>query len=309
MEDDRIIAEEVRKNDRQYTGPGGTISGSIEKYILTVLPKDILAAIRGVSYMELDAQLAIGNKPSQILVDNMSVTKRGIERAQRKVVMRFQDTKVLLEAVREIYELLQRVTRLQSPPQNNIVARQNFYLYLNGVNLGKMPEALGRIAYTGILTQESVVRVVGPLVPYGRKSFWRPVGSSNKMQYYRAVSKRGAGVRFLPPRDKTTGKADPFYPRFKPYKLSTLKKKARGMADPAGALRSLLSGSTPPGRVENVGQIVKRLLQRVPKFKGLHFTDGWLEYAPAIGWSKLADPRVPAMGVMFARKGLTRTGE
>jgi len=223
--------------------------------------------------------------------------------------MRFQDVRNLLAAVREIFDLLQRVTRIQTPPQNSIVARQNFFLYLNGVNLGRMPEALGRISMAGILTQESVVRVVGPLVPYGRKSFWRPVGSSNKMEYYRAASKRGVGVRFLPPRDKQTGKSDPFYPRFRPYKLSTLKKKARGMQDPAGALRSMLSGAIPPGRVENVGQIIKRLLKRNPKYRGLHFSDGWIEYAPAIGWSKLADPRVPAMGVMFARKGLTRTGE
>lgn len=309
MEIDRIIAEEVRKNDRQFTGPTGQVTTTIERYILTVLPKDIQAAIRGVSYYELEQQLSINNKPSQILVDNVPVTKRGIERVQRKVVMRFQQVQNLLEAVREIFDLLQKVTRLQSPPQNAIVARQNFYLYLNGVNLGRMPEAISRIAGAGILTQESVVRVVGPLVPYGRKSFWRPVGSSNKMQYYRASSKRGVGVRFLPPRDPTTGKSDPFYPRFRPYKLSTLRKKARGMADPAGVLRGMLGGATPPGRVENVGQIVKRLLKRNPKYKGLHFTDGWLEYAPAIGWSKLADPRVPAMGVMFARKGLTRTGE
>lgn len=306
MESDRVIAEEVRKNDRKFTGPNGVITTTIEKYIITVLPQDILAAIRGVSYAELEQQLSVNNKPSQILVDNVPATKRGIERVQRKVVMRFQDVKNLLEAVREIFDLLQRTTRLQSPPQNAIVARQNFYLYLNGVNLGRMPEALSRIAGAGVLTQESVVRVVGPLVPYGRKSFWRPVGSSNKMEYYRAASKRGAGVRFLPPRDKNTGKADPFYPRFRPYKMSTMRKKTAGNAD---ALRSMLAGSTPPGRVENVGQLVKRLLKRNPKYKGLHFTDGWLEYAPAIGWSKLADPRVPAMGVMFARKGFTSTGE
>ena len=70
----------------------------------------------------------------------------------------------------------------------------------------------------------------------------------------------------------------------------------------------MLAGDTPPGRIENVGQMVKRIISRHPRFKGLHFTDGWIEYGPAIGWSKLADPRVPAVGVMFARKGNTNMG-
>jgi len=303
MEIDRIIAEELRKNDRAYTGGIGKITGTIEKYVLTVLPKDILATLRVVAMNELGEQVRIGNPASQILVDGMKVTKRGIERAQRKVVMRFQDTRSLVEAVKEIYELLQRITRLQVPPQNSIVARQNFYLYLNGVNLGNMPSAISKIEYPGVLTREAVVRVVGPLVNYGRRLFWNPAGASKKMNFYRVKSARGSGVRFMPPKG-----SGPFYPRFKPYKPSTLRKKANRTKDPAATLRSMLAGDTPPGRIENVGQMVKRIISRHPRFKGLHFTDGWIEYGPAIGWSKLADPRVPAVGVMFARKGNTNMG-
>lgn len=303
MDSDRIIAEEIRKNDRQYSGVLNGPGGSIQKYIMTVLPHDLLAAIRAVAMSELNAQVALNNLPSQVLVDNMPTNKRAIESAMRRVVMRFQDTTGMLAAVRDVYELLQRITRLQQPPKNNIVARNNFHLYLNGTNVGLLPAALAKLDVPGVLTTESVVRVVGPLVNYGRRLFWSPVGSSRpKMSFYRIASKRGVGVRFAPPRG-----SGPFYPRFKAWKLSTVRKKFRGEAAVA-ALRNMLASNTPPGRVENTGEIVKRIISRNPKYRGFHFADGWIEYGPAIGWSKLGDPRVPAFGVMFAKKGRLNVG-
>jgi hypothetical protein len=237
------------------------------------------------------------NNPSQIIVDNVSASRRSIDRAMRNVVIRFQDTASMLKAITEVYSLLQRITRLQNPPKNAIVARSNFFLTLNGVALGKCPEALSKIAYEGVLTQDSVVRIIGPLVPYGRKLFWNPVGASSKMSFYRVKSKK-SGVRFLPLRG-----ASALSPRFKPYASRTLRRKANQTSDPAQTLRAMLQGDIPPGRIENTGQIVKRIMKRNPAYKGLHFTDGWVEHAPAIGWSKLRDPRVPAFGVMFSKKG------
>jgi hypothetical protein len=298
MEIDRIIAEEVRRDDKKVVGPTGELSLTIERYILTVLPENIQSVIRAVALYEITQQERIGNPPSQIIVDNMPISKRGIDTAKRRVVARFQDVRNLLEAVKEIFQLLQRVTRLQMPPKDAVVARQNFYLYLNRVNLGLMPGALAKISYPGVLTQDSVVRVVGPLVPYGRKLFWNPVGVSKRMAYYRVKSKK-AGVRFLVPRG-----SDIFYPRFKPYKLSTTKRKARGNAQ---LLQAMLAGDTPPGRAENVGQMVKRIVQRNPRYRGLYFSDAWIDYPPAVGWSKLRDPRVPTVGVMFTKRGKLNT--
>lgn len=296
---EQIVADEIRRDDKKYTDPLGNLKISTERYLLQVLPGQISATIRAVALHEIQQQEGIKNPPSQILVDNMPIAKHGIERAKRRVVARFQDTQNLLEAVKAIYESLQRATRIQMPPRNSIVARSNFHLYVDGVNLGLMPGALTRIAGPGVLTQSSVVRVVGPLVPYGRKSFWNPVGMGRTMQYNRVNSKR-SGVRFLVPRGK-----DVFYPRFKPYAPSTVKRKNRGNA---AGLQAMLSGATPPGRAENVGQIVKRVLARNPKYRGLHFTDGWIEYGPATGWSKLRDSRVPAVGVMFSKRGGVRIG-
>jgi hypothetical protein len=292
-----IVADEFRKNDRALTNGAGQIIGSMERYVLSVLPKDISATIRAIALTELKEQVSINNPPSNILVDGMPMQRHGIDRAQRRVRIRFQDTANLIKAVDEIYKLLQQVVRIQQPAKNSIVARKNFYLWLNGVNLGLMPQALAKISYPGVLTQDSVVRVVGPLVPYARKLFWNPVGASAKMEFYRTKSKR-SGVRFLPKRG-----ASAFAPRFRPYAPRTLRRKANATDSPAASLASMLSGATPPGRIENVGQIVKRIISRNPQFRGLHFTDGWVEYPPAAGWSKLRDPRVPAFGVMFSKKG------
>jgi hypothetical protein len=291
----QVIAEELRKNDRLVT-TGGVITGSVETYILKVLPQDITATIRAVAITELNEQVALDNQPSQIIVDNLPTEKRGIDRAMRRVIMRFQDNEMLLTAIKEIYRLLQQITRLQNPPKNAIVARQNFHLWVNNTDMGVMPSALERVKVAD-LPANPVLRVVGPLVPYGRKLFWNPIGTSSHMQFYRVKSKK-SGVRFLAKRGSSATA-----PRFKPYRPRTLRKLANKSQRAAMTLQAMMSGAIPPGRTENAGQIVKRIIKRNPSFRGLHFTDGWIEYAPAIGWSKLGDPRVPAFGVMMSKKG------
>jgi hypothetical protein len=295
-EERHLIQEQFAKADRQYTDGAGNLIHSVDTYILRVLPGDISSVIRAVATSELNDQVALGNTPSQILVDNMSASKRVIERAMRRVQLRFQDIAQLLKALNEIYNLLQQITRIQSPPKNSIVARNNFHLMIDNNLVGLMPAALARVNPSNI-GPKSVVRIVGPLVDYGRKLFWNPVGTSSKMSFYRVKSRR-TNVRFLPVRG-----ASMLSPRFKPYSPRTLRKKANRTSDPAKTLQSMLTGATPPGRVENAGQIVKRIIRRNASYRGLHFTDGWVEYSPAIGWSKLRNARVPAFGVMFARKG------
>lgn len=292
-----ILASELRKNDRAATSADGRIVGTIQSYVITVLPQDLLATIRAVALSELNEQVHIGNKPSQIIVDNLPVSKKGIMAARRSVRIRFQDTRTMITAVNDLWRLLMQITRIQAPPKNAIVARNEFYLWLDGANLGKMPAAMSKIMGEGVLTQKSVVRIVGPLVNYGRKVFWNPVGANKTMAFNRYKSKR-FGVRFSPLRG-----ASLTAPRFVPYKDRTLRRKANRTSAPALALAAMMSGATPPGRVENTGQIVKRIMRRNPLYKGLHIADGWVEYPPAIGWSKLSDPRVPSYSVQFARRG------
>jgi hypothetical protein len=292
---EEILAIELRKNDRDLTDAQGRVVGTLEKYILQVLPKDITAAIRAVAMTELNEQVALDNKPSQIIVDNLPASKRSIERACRSVKLRFQDSTAIVAAVNEAYQLLQQITRIQRPPKNNLVARTQFFLWLNGVNLGQMPAALVKISMPGMLTPDSIVRIVGPLVPYGRKLFWNPVGASTKMSFRRVNSQKSKlGVRFLPMRG-----ASKLTPQFKPWSPRTLRRKAAN----TDALKAMMSGATPPGRIENTGEIVARLMKRAAAYRGLHFSTGWVEYPAAIAWSALRDPRVPSFAVQMSKKG------
>jgi hypothetical protein len=292
-----VLADQLTKNSRSYVDSAGNLLSTTDQFVLRVLPQDLLSVLRAVSFDELNTQVALKNTPSQIIVDGMSAGKRSIERAMRRVQIRFQDFAMLIKAVNEIYAYLQRITRIQSPAQNSIVARHNFHLMIDGSLIGMMPQALSKLTENN-LTRGSVVRVVGPLVNYGRKLFWNPVGTSSKMKYRRVKSSRGIGVRFMPLRG-----ASKLSPQFRPYAPRTLRKLANKTSNPTQTLRDLFSGSAPPGRAENAGQILKRNISKNPAFRGLHFTDGWVEYAPAVGWSKLGNARVPAFGVMFARKG------
>ena len=290
-----VLVTELRKNDRDLTNAQGQIVGTIEKYILLVLPKDISAVIRSVAMTELNEQIALDNKPSQIIVDNLPASQRSIERAIRIVRLRFQDSKAIVAAANEVYQLLVRVTRIQSPAKNSVVARQHFYVWLNGANLGQCPAALVKLAMPGVLTNDSIVRIVGPLVPYGRRLFWNPVGNSNKLSFRRVSSRKAKiGFRFLNQRG-----ASKLAPRFKPWSPRTLRRNSKSL----DSLRSMMTGSTPPGRVENQGEIVTRVLKRAASYRGLHFASGWVEYPAAVSWSKSRDSRVPSISIQMSKKG------
>ena len=307
MEIQTILAHEFRKNDAITIGPTSRVH-NVERYVLQVLPLDLISTIRAVALKELwDQEKLHDNPASQVLVDNMPSSRRGIDRAMRRVVMRFADIRLIRQAVHEIYMLLQRITRLQSPAKNSIIARQHFHLFVGMRDYGLMPMALSKLTER-IFTQDgpdTVVRVVGPLVPYGRKLFWNPVGASNKMSVRRYKSKRAVGgYRFLNPRG-----ASMLSPQFKPYAPRTLRRKANASADPAGMLTAMMGGAVPPGRAENTGQIIKRVMKRSASLnKGLHFTDGWVEYPASASWGKAGHIRVPAYGVMMSKKGRTPGG-
>lgn len=274
---------------------GGTevIGTRLDTYVLKVLPEDLLAVLRQVAQDELDGQITAGNLPSQILVDGRSVGRRQISEAKRVVSLRFTDTRMLISAVRDVYNTLQRVTRIESPPKNSIVARQHFHLYLNGRPVGLMPGALMKIKESE-LTIKSVLRVVGPLVNYGRKIYWMPIGRSKVMNLRQTVSLSGR---------ETFHYDSILAPRFKPYRQRTIRRLANSQpGDKAANLKRLLANR--PGTVEGAGQIVKRVMRRDRRYTGLHFSDGWINYAPAKQWGKNSrDARVPSISIQMARKG------
>lgn len=285
----------VKSKESLYSLATGTevIGTRLDTYIMKALPRDLLAVLRSVAQDELDGQVTAGNLPSQILVDGRSVGRRQIDQATRSVSMRFADTRMLLDAAREAYATLQRVTRIQSPPKNGVVARQNFHLYKDGSPIGIMPSAIYKLKEAE-LTGTTVLRIVGPLVNYGRKLYWRPIGRSQVMQLRQTTS---LGGRDLFRYDSLLS------PRFKPYRLRTIKKAANSMpGDKAANLRRLLANR--PGTVEGAGQIVKRVLRRDRRFSAIHFSDGWIKFPPAKQWGKSSrDDRVPSISIQLAKKG------
>lgn len=288
-----LLEATVSKSRRVFAPGTETVTSRLDTYILKALPEDLLTVLRGVAMQELDGQITSGNLPSSILVDGRAVAKRQIMEARRSISMRFADIEGLMDAVNEAYQLLLRVTRIQSPPKNNIVARQHFWLYKNGVPIGRLPGALSRLN-AATLDQNSVLRIVGPLVNYGRKMYWNPIGRAKVMNLRQTTSLAGRDVFHY---DSNLS------PRFKPYRMRTMRKLANGMGgNPAENLKRMLDRR--PGRVEGAGQIVRRVLSRDRRFVGLHISDGWISYPPAGTWGKHSrDDRVPTISIQMARKG------
>lgn len=286
------------KRRTEYESADGKIAASVtlETYVLKVLPQDILAVLRQTAKQELVQQIDANNPPSQILVDGRSVAARGIDEATKRVQIRFADTKMLVDATRQVWAALVRVTRVQSPPQNSVVARKHFYLYLNGKPVGLMPGALSTLNQNTLNTK-SVLRVVGPLVPYGRKLYWNPIGRASVMNIAQTVSASGRTISHY---------GSPMSPRFVPYRQRTIKRVANAMpGDKAQNLKRLLAGN--PGYVEGAGQIVKRVMRRDKRYAGLYFSDAWVEYPPAGSWGKNSkDARVPSVSIQVAQKGAVR---
>lgn len=290
-------AKIAARSAREIQLESGTIKIPLDEYVLKVLPKDLLTVLRGVSYQELNAQITNGNAPSQVLVDGRAIGAKGIDQARRAVSMRFADTNLLVAAVIEIYNLLQRVTRLQSPAKNEIVARKNFHLWLDGRPLGLMPGALSKITRAGALNSKSVVRVVGPLVNYGRKLYWSPIGRGKKVDLREVTNASSGRSRFV--------YNDKYSPRFKPYSARTLRRIANRGKDPAGTLGRLQA--LRPGYVEGTSQIVKRIMRRNRLFAALYISDGWVNYPPAKTWGKTSrDDRVPSISAQLAKRGGVR---
>ena len=294
------LLESTVARSRNTLKPGTEeITSRLDVYVLRALPQDLLTVLRGVAMDELDGQVTTGNLPSQILVDGRAVTRRSILEATRSVSMRFADVTTMLSAIRDAYAVLQRVTRIQSPPKNTIVARQHFWLYKNGSPVGRLPGAFAKISAQNV-DSKTVLRVVGPLVNYGRKLFWAPIGRSKVLNLRQTVS--ASTGREIFHYDSQTS------PRFVPYRMRTIRKLANRSSDPAQALREMLASR--PGFVEPAGKIVKRVLKRDKRYFGLHISDGWISYPPAGSWGKRSkNDRVPSISVQMARKGGIRVVE
>lgn len=274
---------------------GGQVTTTLDRYVAKALPEDILTVMRSIAAEELQQQVDLNNPPTVILVDGRSVGQRGINQAMRKVSMRFGNAELVIQAAVEAYKLMRKITRIQNPPKNDVVARKHFHLYVDGKDRGLLPMALQTLTKASV-KNDTVVRIVGPLVPYGRKLYFNPIGRQKKMSFTTKTSASGF-TRFT--------YSSKYQPRFKPYAAKTLRRFANRFKDPAGALSRLQKAN--PGYVEGANQIAKRILRANSTFKSLYISDAWVSYAPAGRWGKSSkNDRVPSISVQMAKKGAVR---
>jgi len=278
-------------------GPSGNskIHGTIEKYIVKVAPEAVTDAVRAISAYEMTEQIQLDNPPSAVAVDNKDARIVDIPRAIHRVQMNFANVEMMILAAREAFDLLQRVTRLQSPAKNQIVARQNYMLKIGTAAYGLLPGAFS-VLKASRLDSRSVVRIVGPTVNYGRRMYWNPVGASRST--------------FLKAKESATGPrlvySNKYAPRWKPYSSKYLRRVVREAYGPgkkaADALGRLQKSKPRPGRSEGTTQIVKRLLRARPEYKQLTITDAWISYPPAGRWGRSSrDDRVPTISIKLKR--------
>lgn len=160
---------------------------SLEKTVLEVLPEDLAFCVQAISANEIDEQVRIGNKPSNILVDSSGY--KPITIARRRVQAFFVDENRIKAAAEDVLRTAVLMTRYLTG-----AARASFEVRLNGNKL--FPSVADAVRQ---MKQDDVVVIVGPTVPYGRKLYWRPLGTKAKNATIggltvRRVKRRNSGV-------------------------------------------------------------------------------------------------------------------
>lgn len=145
-----------------------TTTENLDKIIIEVLAEDVSRAIREISASEIIAQVALGNRPTSLLVDNRG--NRPITDANLRVQAFFADTTQIREAVYATYAKIQDLTRVASG-----AARGSYQIWFKEQNIGSQPGAIEPYLLKFDPTTD-YFRIVGPVLVYGRKIYWNPLG-------------------------------------------------------------------------------------------------------------------------------------
>lgn len=151
---------------------------NVEKFIETQIPKDMKDTVRWTGIHENEEQIALGNKPREILVDESS-SKR-MAAADVSINVKYNDPGPMADAISEAISTIKSITPVLSG-----AARASYKLFLNE---SELPDVAGdsgsikRIAES--MGQKDYLAIMGPTVEYGRKVYWRPI-----------IGARNAGVR------------------------------------------------------------------------------------------------------------------
>jgi hypothetical protein len=154
-----IVAEQVR---RQTTT-------RLDKIIVEVALEDVAETLRLVAAEAIGEQIALGNPPTSILVDNHS--SKDIRTASKRIQAFFADVSMVYQAVQDAWAMTIDLTRSRTG-----TARASYELWFKEQKIGNSPDA-ARGYLERFNPATDYFRIVGPVLVYGRKVYWNPVGT------------------------------------------------------------------------------------------------------------------------------------
>ena len=148
-----------------------------------ILAQDVSDAVLQVADCELAAQERDGNDATNLFLNNRPVTQfqRGRLSSAKQYVFRarmlFGQTTQIVDAALEAMQLLRTLTRIKSGR-----AVQAYHIFLgNTANTSNPGRDMG-VGISGIIglrdlvTENSMISIIGPNTIYGRKLYWNPAG-------------------------------------------------------------------------------------------------------------------------------------
>lgn len=159
---------------------------TLEKYAVTVLPKEVEFYLQATALQEYGQQRELGRLPTSIKIDSRAALDvSAIATAKRRVQLFYGNTDDMVAAARMAIDQMIRLTPIETGR-----ARASFRVFLNNRELGGA-DVLQSASLADTLKTTDVLRVVGPTVPYGRKLAWR----SGKVKTVTVRAGRGVSVR------------------------------------------------------------------------------------------------------------------
>jgi hypothetical protein len=153
---------------------------NLERFVATVMPLDVQRTLQYVYLSELEAQRALGNRPTQALIDNR---KGGdLTLVKKRAQAFFASTGRMIEALTDAWAMLVKRTRIKTGR-----GRASYALYRNGRPVGGESD-IARVVKA--MQFGDTIQIVGPAVEYGRHLYWKPIGKPRKKRTKVAKSTR-----------------------------------------------------------------------------------------------------------------------
>jgi len=162
-----------------------TTTEELDKIVITVAEKDLVRMLRLVGAQAIDEEIRAGNPVTNIIVDNRG--NKPIDTAERRIQAFFgPDRSRIRKAVFEAWARIQALTRRDSGR-----AQLSYELWFNDRPIGATPAAVDLTIER--MSQRDHFSIVGPVLIYGRRIYWNPVG---KPRFSRRVKLRTGSATF-----------------------------------------------------------------------------------------------------------------